>query len=131
MNEEIRNLVGARLKEEREKLAWPQALLGQVASVSKRSVAAWESGETAPGADALALLSAKGVDVLYVVTGMRMPTFPEGIEQGNQLTQLTPRQQVLIKNYEAADDIGKTYIEGTATLAAEPKVKYSNDGREL
>lgn len=71
MNEEIRNLVGGRLKEEREKLVWSQAVLAEVASVSKRSVAAWEGGETAPGADALALLSLKGLDVLYVLTGQR------------------------------------------------------------
>lgn len=72
MSEEIRKFIGERLKSEREALSWSQAALAECADVSKRAVASWEAGESTPGADALNLLSSKGIDVLYVLTGTRM-----------------------------------------------------------
>ena len=37
--------------------------------------------------------------------------------------QLTSRQRALLNNYDATDEAGKKIIEGTASLAAQPKAK--------
>lgn len=110
MNEEIRNIVGRRLKEEREKLAWPQAVLADVAGVSKRSVAAWESGESAPGADVLAVLSGKGVDVLYVLTGQHTPS---------DAASLSMEEAALVLRYRQRSPVLRAYLQemGAATAA--------------
>lgn len=114
MNEEIRNLVGGRLKEERERLAWSQAVLAEVATVSKRSVAAWESGETAPGADVLALLSVKGVDVLYVLTGQRTP---------QAVGTLSAEESALLDNYNHSDEEGRAAARRVLSSLAQPQQK--------
>src|SRR5450830_1581318 len=71
MSEEIRKSIGERLKLERERCVWSQATFAEHSDVSKRAVAAWEAGESTPGADALTLLSREGVDVLFILTGAR------------------------------------------------------------
>lgn len=71
MSDKIRANIGIRLKEERERLEMSQATLAEVVGGSRRAVVAWESGGTVPGADALADLAVKGVDVFYVITGQR------------------------------------------------------------
>lgn len=108
MNEEIRKLIGRRLKDERERLGWSQPKLAEVSFVSKRSVAAWESGESAPGADALAVMSISSVDVLYVVTGDRKSPSADG---------LTADESMLLAAYKAADTLGKDALQSVAALA--------------
>lgn len=108
MNEEIRRLIGGRLKDERERLGWSQPKLAEVSFVSKRSVAAWESGESAPGADALAVMSISNVDVLYVLTGNRKSPAADG---------LAPDESTLLAAYKAADTSGKDALQAVAALA--------------
>lgn len=63
--------VGRRLRAERERsglLQQEMALVGGVTVVSQRN---YESGRRAPDAEYLARIAAKGVDVLYVLTGER------------------------------------------------------------
>ena len=108
MNEEIRKLIGGRLKEERESLGWSQPKLADVSFVSKRSVAAWESGESVPGADALAVMSISNVDVLYVLTGVRKSPAADG---------LAPDESTLLAAYKAADTTGKGALQAVALLA--------------
>lgn len=113
MNEEIRKLVGSRLKDERERLGWSQPKLAEVSFVSKRSVAAWESGDTAPGADALAIMSISNVDVLYVLTGVRKSLAADG---------LAPDESTLLAAYKSADSSGKDALQAVAVLAGRPAV---------
>lgn len=108
MNEEIRKLIGSRLKQERERLGWSQARLADISFVSKRSVAAWESGETAPGGDALAIMSISSVDVLFVVTGMR----------GTDESTLAPAERALLASYSRADEAGRAALDAVAVIAA-------------
>jgi transcriptional regulator with XRE-family HTH domain len=98
MSEEIRAKVGVRLKEERDRLGWSQAALADAAGASRRAVVAWEGGNTVPGADALALLSQHGYDVLYIVIGQRTPV---------SAASLTPDQARLVDHYMRADEQGR------------------------
>ncbi|KAF1072680.1 MAG: hypothetical protein GAK45_00115 [Pseudomonas citronellolis] len=65
--------IGERLKEERVRLGYNQTDLAGLAGVAKTSQFNYEKGERSPDAAYLAAIAAVGVDVLYVVTGQRVP----------------------------------------------------------
>lgn len=71
MSAELHN-IGARLREERKKLALSQADLGVAADVDRKTVYRYEANERFPDAAFLATLAAHGGDILYVVTGKRI-----------------------------------------------------------
>lgn len=63
---------GDRLKEERERVGLTQVALAELAGVSKSAQVGWESGRSVPNASYLAVAIAQGIDVTYVLTGIRM-----------------------------------------------------------
>lgn len=98
MSEELRTQIGVRLKEERARLSLNQAEFAALGQVSKRAQIEWEKGTAVPNAAFLALAAHAGVDVLYVVTGQRVP-----IASG----MLTPDEAELLDCYRASDAEGK------------------------
>jgi len=68
---EIFVTIGDRLREERTRLRLSQPSLAELAGTTKKTVFSWETGKTAPDADQLAVLMSAGVDVPYVLTGVR------------------------------------------------------------
>jgi len=64
---------GKRLREERERLGLTQEAMGQIGGVRKRAQLHYEHCERRPDIDYLAALAGAGVDVLYVITGRRVP----------------------------------------------------------
>nr|WP_315210811.1 helix-turn-helix transcriptional regulator [uncultured Albidiferax sp.] len=124
-----------RLTQERKRLKMSQAILGAHGGVAKLTQFSYEKGTSAPDAVYLAKVAEVGVDVLYVVTGQRMPvrqhivTAVENDEHtvgSRPVVLLSERHQALIANYDAADVVGKRFIEGTADLAAKPETKVAN-----
>jgi transcriptional regulator with XRE-family HTH domain len=65
--------IGERLREERIRLGFNQADFAAFAGVAKTSQFNYEKGDRSPDAVYLAAVAEKGVDVLYVVIGQRMP----------------------------------------------------------
>ena len=65
--------IGARLREERERLGLSQSKLGEELGVSLGSQGNYEGGKRDPDADYLSRAAVIGVDVLYVLTGRRLP----------------------------------------------------------
>lgn len=63
--------IGHRLAEERVAKRLNQDQLAEAVGKSRRSVAAWEAGDSMPDADSLAVVDRMGIDVLYVITGRR------------------------------------------------------------
>lgn len=63
--------MSARLREERERLGLSQSDFGAQAGVGRKAQSNYESGERAPDAKYLAAMAERGVDVLYVLTGLR------------------------------------------------------------
>ncbi|MFG0460786.1 helix-turn-helix domain-containing protein [Pseudomonas sp. yb_1] len=71
--------IGERLKEERERLGLNQTEFAALAGASKNSQYNYEKGERSPDANYLAAAAKQGVDVLYVVTGVRLPASADGL----------------------------------------------------
>ncbi|MBI2306120.1 MAG: helix-turn-helix transcriptional regulator [Rhodocyclales bacterium] len=65
--------IGARLREERKKLGLSAEALGARLSTTGRTIRKYEDNDTSPRAAELLELSRMGADVLYIVTGARMP----------------------------------------------------------
>lgn len=63
--------IGGRLKEERERLGFSQTEFGELGGVKKLAQIHYEKDERQPGAGYLSSVAAKGVDVMYVLTGQR------------------------------------------------------------
>lgn len=77
--------IGDRLKEERSRLGLSQTDLAAVGGVGKTTQINYEKGSGSPDARYLAAAADRGVDILYVVTGVRRPAHadqlgPEGAE---------------------------------------------------
>ncbi|AKP32135.1 transcriptional regulator [Yersinia aleksiciae] len=63
--------IGLRLREERERLGLSQVAMGDIGGVKKLTQLKYEKGESCPDAFYLASLSKFGLDVQYVVIGVR------------------------------------------------------------
>lgn len=64
---------GVRLREERKKLKLNQLEFAAIADTTKQTLYSWETDKTAPPVDRLAQFAQAGVDVGYVITGVRTP----------------------------------------------------------
>lgn len=99
--------IGNRLKEERTRLGYSQEEFAEVASITRRPYAEWESGRTSPTAAQLAALASIGLDVLYVVLGQRsQPSGPV----------LDAAEQVLLDSYRRCKPEARTNLIQTAAL---------------
>lgn len=63
--------IGVRLREERVRLGYSQADICNSCGISKRSYIHYESGDRSPDAEFLGAASKMGIDVQFVVTGIR------------------------------------------------------------
>ena len=63
--------IGDRIREERERLGYSQPVFAALAEASKSSQISWEKETAYPNAKALATWAKVGVDVGYVLTGVR------------------------------------------------------------
>lgn len=72
--------IGERLKEERKRLGLNQADFAALLGASKTSQFNYEKGDRSPDAIFLAAAAEQGVDVLYVVTGVRAEQAAFGLD---------------------------------------------------
>lgn len=94
----------ARLKEERKRLGLNQETFGTVAGVSQMSQLNYEKGARKPDADYLMAIAKHGVDVAYLLTGLRSfdpcatehaqpaPTLAARLQQERKRLQMTVGQ---------------------------------------
>lgn len=68
-----------RLKQERKRVRLSQAEAAEVGGVSMNSQSNYENGHRSPDAEYLSRLAARGVDVLYLVTGVRSTVQHPGV----------------------------------------------------
>ena len=101
--------IGERLKEERSRLGLSQTDFGALASVGKTTQINYEKGNGSPDAKYLAAVAEQGVDVLYVVTGSRVPTATNA---------LTPDEDTLLANYRQLDEKARTTLQDVAQAMA-------------
>ena len=116
--------IGARLRDERERLGKNQDAFAALAGVGKRALIHYEKSERSPDANFLAAIAAAGADVLYILTGQRTggaAAAPVAAEP--PATQLSRRALAVAQNYEATSEEGKKIIEAAAFAAAKPAAK--------
>ena len=65
--------IGSRLRQERERLGLSQKVFGEIGGVEANAQGKYENGGRAPKADYLSRVAEKGVDILYVLTGVATP----------------------------------------------------------
>lgn len=85
--------IGNRLREERERLGFNQTDLATLGGASKNSQYNYEKGDRHPDTAYLAAVAGHGVDVLYVITGQRLP-IPSDSLSADEAVLLTAYRQV-------------------------------------
>ncbi len=105
-----------RLREERKRLGLNQVDFAEIGGVKKGAQINYERGERSPDADYLSGVAAAGVDVLYVITGVRAP--------------ITDDERELLAGYRALDVRGKAGVLGMidGMLPEKPSVQATFHG---
>lgn len=97
-------LIGSRIRQERERLdGLSQEKLAPIVDSTKRTVIAWEKGESSPNTLQLNLLDEAGFDVLYIATGRRF------------IDDLTEDELKLVEKYRCSNEKDKHHIDAVAT----------------
>lgn len=106
--------IGERLREERERMGLTQTATSKACGVAFRTYCDYEAGKSEPKASTLSALGDIGVDVLYVVTGHRLP-----------LVEISNEEQKLVENYRAMDKAARLNIQavGDAFAKSSPEIK--------
>ena len=100
--------IGARIREERNRMALSQEAFGAIPGVTKQAQIKYEKDERHPDTLYLAAIAAAGADVLYILTGQRT----EG-------TASDPAEQVLLGSYRRCKpDAKANLIQMAALLSA-------------
>ena len=76
---EVRQNIGRRLFEERARLGLTQQALADAIGAPRVSFVKYEAGQSSPAAETLVALEGVGVDVRYVLSGLRQA--PSGIDR--------------------------------------------------
>lgn len=105
----MREMIGARLRAERERLGYNQIEFAAIGGASNRTQVDWERGKQVPNAEFLALVAIAGVDVQYILTGKRSSN------------SMTVDEEELLEGYRGLDVRGKAGVLGMVeTLGADP-----------
>lgn len=91
-------MIGARIKEERERLKLTLSEFAEIAGAGKRTLSDWEKGATYPTALQLSALHTIGVDVTYIVIGQRSQA------------AITPEEQVMLDAYRKLPEENKKHL---------------------
>jgi transcriptional regulator with XRE-family HTH domain len=105
----LRTEIGARLREERERLGVTQDRLAEWFGIQRQSVVLYEGGHRSPLADQLAVLHEEGGDAGYVVTGARRDG-EVSIDRRTELTQAMAAVDLMCASMSLALD-GKARLE--------------------
>lgn len=101
---------GERLKEARKTLGLSQHDFGAIGGVAANAQGRYENGERQPKSDYLMAIRLKGVDVLYVLTGERIPPTAE---------TLSDEEAVIIRHYRTLDGVDQNALAQLATSLSE------------
>jgi len=103
--------IGARLKEERVRLALNQSQFAEAVGVTKNSQSNYESGLRKPDSEYLAKAASISVDVLYVLTGKRAA----------DPIPLTQEEAALLDNFRDLSEVGKEAVKATTNALSQAK----------
>ncbi|MFJ5296063.1 helix-turn-helix transcriptional regulator [Pseudomonas sp. RC10] len=118
--------IGARLREERERLGLSQRAFGEIGGVEPNAQGKYENGDRTPKADYLAAVAAKGVDVLYVLTGSPTPVPIENLSEVEEWV-LGSYRTLVKEDQDAILRLTTALAEYKATYAVEKKSAPQED----
>lgn len=118
--------IGRRLREERERLAETQADFAARVQCDRKSQVNYEAGTRAPSADYLARAADIGVDVLYVITGVRTVVAHRGAVNTGDALVLSVEEHCLVDNYRHASREGRRLLEAAGAAIAKPASDKGN-----
>ena len=111
--------IGARLREERDRLGLSQLAMAEVCGVTMRSLRNYEKGDRQPDASCLAAMATAGADVLYILTGQRSGAAVPP-------PALKPEEAALLDNYRhSPEDQQRLLRETSAAFAQRHRGKRS------
>ncbi len=113
--------IGYRLRKERERLGLSQRAFGEIGGVEANAQGKYESGDRAPKADYLAAVAAKGVDVLYVLTGTPTPI---------PVDNLSVAEEKVLGSYRVLDKEDQDAIRRLTTTMAELSASYITSDKQ-
>lgn len=103
-----------RLREERKRLAFSQEQMAAAGGVQRNTQSLYERGERKPDIEYLAGIAKAGADILFIITGERMPL---------KSSTLSIKESSLIDSYRAAAEEGRKALEATGTAVAQQHMK--------
>lgn len=107
--------IGARLQEERQRVGLTQGDFAEKLGIAKRTLAGYEAGTGEIGASALDAARLLGVDVLYVVSGIRLP-LPE--------SALSDPERQLVEDFRKMRSADQGSAQRLVSALAETSARY-------
>lgn len=118
-----------RLREERKKLGLNQAEFAALGGVTVDSQGNYERGLRKPDSAYLEAIAREGVDVAYLLTGVRTTFAVMKSADGGEAKvaqHLTQEEAALLANYKAADERGRAAARSVLDALAQPQPKRAN-----
>lgn len=122
--------VGKRLKEERLRLRLSQETLGEAGGVGKNAQIKYEKDERAPDTHYLVGINAAGVDVLYVVCGVRSINTASSPAEFDVLRQALEKRGVTDADAEITAAYSRLYQQRIAS-GIDPGLTITDRHRKL
>ncbi|WOD12772.1 helix-turn-helix transcriptional regulator [Pseudomonas sp. NyZ704] len=110
-----RVMIGARLQLERQRVGLTQGEFAEKIGIAKRTLAGYEGGTSDIGASVLEVARGLGVDVLFVVSGVRTPT-PE--------TTLSEHEAQLVEDFRKMRSADQGSAQRLVSALAETSARY-------
>lgn len=101
--------IGERLRDERKRVGVNQTVMAEQCGVTKNTQLAYEKGDRSPDAVYLVNAAALGIDVLYVLTGTRIPTAADALSKD---------EDVLLANYRQLDEKARATVQDVSHAMA-------------
>ena len=110
--------------------------MAEAGGVGLNSQSNYENGHRSPDAAYLERIAALGVDVTYLLTGVRMPaanapatgetSASTATSEETVVRAVTREEAALLDNYEAADERGRAAARSVLDALAQPQPKRAN-----
>lgn len=113
--------IGDRIKEERNRLVITQADFAKLGGVVRRAQQNYENGSRTPDGAYFAKVAEVGIDVLYVITGIR----------ASASASLTPDEAELLNDYRKASPEAKRALRVSGEAFANPPGQVKKAGKKI
>lgn len=102
--------IGERLREERDAQNLTQEALASALGITKKTQGLYERNERSPSADYLSAVQGLGMDVMYILTGQRMPRPAEGLSE---------RESAVLDNFRSLPEEDRAAVQRLTNALAE------------